>query len=170
MTASVTSVGRSLCPVCGAPMTPGTSEQVTACEWCGSRSHVVRRLRTIEPIAVGGFEPGLVVGRSDENHSGGARSDGPLPGEDVVACSGCAGPITTNVAQEIVACPQCGTHTKIERLLEAEQEGEPADYPEPRHRLGFMRSRRIARDEERDAALRALLDEADLDRIFRQGN
>jgi len=142
-------------------MTPGTSERVTACAWCGTRSHVVRRLRTIEPIAVGGFEPGLVVGRSD---TGGASDTG-AAGTESVACSGCAGPISTTAAQEIVACPQCGTHTKVERILEAEQDGAPADYPEPEHRLGFLRSRRVARDDARDAAMHAILDEPDLDRM-----
>jgi hypothetical protein len=124
----------------------------------------VRRLRTIDPIVPGGFEPGLVIGRSDSALANrGAGSGVSIPAESV-ACSGCGGPIGTDAVQEIVACEQCGTHTKIERQLEAEQEGEPAEYPEPVHRFGFMRSRCVARDVARDQAIRAVFDDLDLPR------
>jgi len=37
MSASVSLLGRALCPVCGAPSSPGSLTKVPACEFCGTR-------------------------------------------------------------------------------------------------------------------------------------
>ena len=152
MAVSIFMEGRSPCPVCGAPMTPGTTEHVAACEWCGTRSYVVRRLRTVEPLTTGGFEPGLIVDVSTE------AADSATP----AGCPGCGVPLTTTLAQEIVQCPQCGAHTKIERRLCANRVGDAADYHEPTHRFGWQRKRRLKRDRARDDVIRRALDDATL--------
>ena len=129
-------------------MTPGTTEDVHPCAFCGTRSHVVRRLRTIEPVSVAGFEPGLVVGHADKGPA--------MPDGDTVPCPGCGGPLETDARQELVQCPRCSAHAKVERRLESGATGGPAAYPEG----GPGSSGR--RDAERDAAYRAALAEKDV--------
>jgi predicted RNA-binding Zn-ribbon protein involved in translation (DUF1610 family) len=146
-------LGRSLCPTCGAPMTPGTTEDVHPCAFCGTRSHVVRRLRTIEPISVGGLEPGLVVGRPD--------AAAPMPDGETAPCPGCGGALETDARQELVLCPSCSSFVKVERQLEPGAVGALADYPTRKPAGGVRAWTRARRDRRRDAAYRRVIDEPD---------
>ena len=151
--------GRSLCPQCGAPITLGSDQLSATCRWCGSRAHVERRLRSVEPKVAGGFEPTAVAvpdGGWVPSHWGSGDHGRPR-------CPGCGSPFETDLAQEIRQCPHCGSHSKIERRLAFSDEGAPADYREPRHRFALSRVLRQRRDRARDLLAARVLVETDLD-------
>lgn len=144
MAGTIQLTGRASCPTCGHPSPPGSALDVSECPACGVRSHVARRVRMIEPVGVGDFDPGVVVGRSDVSVQKGGVS---------VPCPGCASPLETEHGQALARCGHCGTWAKIERILSAEDAVAPVAYPERAHRFRFLAARSERRDAERDACI-----------------
>src|SRR5262245_46013747 len=106
---------RGLCPSCGASFPLKESERIVTCAFCGGQSMLERRLRKVDADV---SLPELRA--SDETRSPDtsslARALGPARPEDV-RCPGCGATFEGDLAHDVLICPSCKTHSKVERRM-----------------------------------------------------
>jgi ankyrin repeat protein len=100
--------GRALCPSCGAPNPLENQGPRVTCTYCGTVSHVERRLRTKEPNE---REERKVPEDWTPSHL--------LRGLDKerAACAGCGAELELEGDQDLVTCSGCGCVSKVERRM-----------------------------------------------------
>lgn len=155
---------RGLCPTCGAALDLKNSERLVTCGFCGGKSSVERRLRTLDGEVV---LPELSEG---EGREGDARwlaaSLGDLRAE-TVACPGCGGEFEGALAHEILTCPSCGTQSKLERRM-VRPRAEARVAPERRTEADFLLQQRgqskLRWDVQTEQLVWRILNEPDLER------